>query len=158
MATISLDFLPKNTDTKQKNKYVDLAIDLDNNAINGNQLYNSNNLNDIKVNYDVDAVRNSIVNIFTTSPGEKVLSPQFGIDLTYFLFEPCTEATADIIADLILRELPRFEPRITVNKLDIEVLPDEQAYNVNMQLSIPSLNVTGLSLNGQINNNGYILI
>ena len=158
MATITLDFLPKGNTKQTPVLYSDLHFDLSINNVVGNQLFNTNTNNDIKADYDLNAVRNSVINIFTTSPGEKILSPNFGLDLRYYLFEPCDEDTANNIADTILRQLPFFEPRVNVDKLDIEILKDQQTYNVNMQLSVPSFNLTGLSINGQLNSNGYTLI
>jgi phage baseplate assembly protein W len=72
-----------------------------------------------------DNVRESIRTILLTEPGERLMLPEFGAGLGRFLFEPNTPATRRSIADRITRALSRWEPRITLESVDVEEDPDD---------------------------------
>jgi len=78
---------------------------------------------DLKVDYDEAAIRNSIVNIFNTTPGERFLIPRFGIDLRRYLFEPVSTDIAETIGDTVLRGLEDWEPRIRVENVTVIAAP-----------------------------------
>ena len=104
-----------------------------------------------------NSIKNSITNIFLTAPGEKILSPEFGLDLRRYLFEQITEFNAFSIKDEIKNRLPLMEPRIELDAVSVIPNPDMNEYNINMQINIPSLNVYGISLRSVLNNNGYYI-
>ena len=138
--------------------YKDVAFDLEPAYSYNSQLNKKEYLKDIQALFDVEAVTNSITNAFLTAPGQKILNPEFGIDLRRFLFEPIDEFTAEIIQDDIETRLPLAEPRITVSNITVEGDEENQQYNINLQIDIPSLNVYGLSLKSYLNSNGYTII
>lgn len=88
--------------------------------------------NDILVDNDIEAIRNSIRNIFTTRKGQKLLTPEFGSSLEQYLFEPITEIYARAIGDDILTAIERYEPRIEVLKVYVLPNPDENQYNISV--------------------------
>jgi hypothetical protein len=88
--------------------------------------------NDIVVNTDYDAIRNSIRNIFTTKPGQKLLTPNFGSSLEKYLFEPVTDTMARIIGNEILNQIETFEPRVEV--LNVEVAPQPELNQYSIQV------------------------
>ena len=155
---IKLDFLPKNTTIAKGFTYADLHLDLKSNILINKQLHKTPERTDLIVDYDLNAIRNALYNLFTTSPGEKVLNPEFGVDLRYFLFEPVSEDTAKDIADLIFRKIPLFDPRIVIDNMKIEVVPDEQQYNISFRINVPTLQITGLTIDGKLNKDGYVSI
>jgi hypothetical protein len=99
MATIDLNNLirPKKvntptTDIKKRVQsiapiYVDLHLDMDlEKSIGlGDRVVGSK---DILADTDIEAVKNSMRNIFSTKKGEKVLNPEFGCSLEKYLFSP----------------------------------------------------------------------
>lgn len=135
--------------------YKDLKLDLETTYSYNNALNKQVPLNDVAALFDIEAVKNSIATCFLTSPGQKILSPEYGIDLRRYLFEPVSNDTAFFIADDIENNLPRFEPRIIVR--DVSVVPnyDEQQYDVNLTIDVPSLNIYGVTLKNYLNSNGY---
>lgn len=145
---------------KQQNTsiYRDIKMDVQTGRSNGQQLFKADEVEDIAPIYDIAAVQNAVKNVFTTSPGEKLLNPTFGIDLRSYLFEPITQAIAYIIGEQILYGLPAFEPRVVVDNVSIKMEPEKDQYQITLRLSVPSLNVTGLSLASVLNRNGYIFI
>ena len=143
---------------KQNYLYKDLFLDVKNSYSYNAQLNRKEELKDVAGLYDIEAIKNSIANALLTSPGEKILNPEFGIDLRRFIFEPVDIFTTQEIRADIEENLPNFEPRIELEKVDVEALEEEQQYNIQLQINVPSLNVYGLSLRSVLNSNGYNFI
>ena len=138
MATINF-FQPSTLD--QKNYlYSDVQLDLEEQVI---FLKNKKSKSDIVVNYDVEAVRNSITNLFSTKKGQRPLEPEFGINLEQYLFEPINTTTANRIGNEI-RDGLKFEPRVRPLSIDITVMSTEDGYRIDMLLLIPSLGINTL--------------
>ena len=73
-------------------------------------------------------IRESVRVILLTEQRERLRLANFGGGLARYLFEPNTVTTRQIIADRISRELAQWEPRITVESVEVEADPaDAQA-------------------------------
>ena len=72
-----------------------------------------------------ESVRQSIRVILATRPGEQLMRPTFGAGLEEFLHEPSTLTTRRRIRDLIAESLERWEPRITVSRVDVAEVADQ---------------------------------
>lgn len=70
------------------------------------------------------SVREQIQVLLATQPGEQLMRPAFGAGLEQLLGEPNTVATRARIRDLVTSALARWEPRITVDAVAVEALPD----------------------------------
>jgi phage baseplate assembly protein W len=116
--------------------YKDLHLDVELFKNIGNGL-NSVISNDISSDYDIKAIQNSIYNIFTTRPGEKLLTPSFGCSLEQFLFQPISDFRAQILGNLILTNLTKYEPRIIVNKVLVKTNYNELMYEISVNYQIP---------------------
>jgi phage baseplate assembly protein W len=138
--------------------YKDISFDLEPATFLNAQLNRKESLKDVQAIYDVEAIKNSIANCFLTARGQKILNPQFGIDLRRYLFEPIDDFTAELITDDIESKLPQMEPRIKVR--NVEVIPDEDnnEYNITLQIDIPSLNITGVFLKSKLDTIGYSIV
>lgn len=135
--------------------YKDVEFDLSTTFTDNRELAKVNEKDDLASLYDVKAVVNSLKNILTTSPGEKLLNPTFGLDLRDYLFEQVSIPKGYFIGEDIFRGIVNQEPRIDINRIDILVDEDEQQYVINLNISIPSLNAYSISLKGVLNNDGY---
>ncbi len=138
--------------------YKDLLLDLQTSYSYNNQLNRSQQLRDVQAIFDINAVTQSITNIFLTSPGQKILNPEFGIDLRRYLFEPVDTFTTLEIQSDIEEALPSQEPRIQLEEVEVTADIDQQQYDITLQINIPSLNVYGLSLKSVLNSNGYSIV
>lgn len=138
--------------------YKDIGFDLVNRYTDNVELYKNNENTDLKPIYDANAVLNSIKNILTTSPGEKLLNPLFGVDLRDYLFDPVTETRAFFLGTDLYNGLTEQEPRITIDRVDVVAAIDEQQYDIDLNISIPSLNINGITLRGILNNDGYTFV
>lgn len=65
-------------------------------------------------------VRESIRVILMTEQTERLRTPEFGGSLGRFLFEPNTVSTRRSIQDRITKELAQWEPRISVESVNVE--------------------------------------
>ena len=138
--------------------YKDLFLDLTPSVYYNKQLNKQVTLKDVQGSFDEQAIKNSVTNAFLTSPGQKILSPEYGIDLRRYLFEPVTDFNAFQIQDDIMNLLPDMEPRIQVERVIVQPIPDQHEYFITLQINVPSLNIYGLSLESLLNNNGYFVL
>ena len=105
--------------------------------------------NDIEVDYDKNAIKNSLRNLFNTKPGQRFLFPYFGLDLYQFMFEPITESNAQLIGEKIVRTIESFEQRIVIRQCNIQALPDDNMYDITLIVDFPVFN-TVISLNSTL--------
>lgn len=80
---------------------------------------------DIKLEYDIDAIENSIENILTVQKGEVPGRPDFGSSLSSFLFELMDEITFIAMEEATIEALIEFEPRIRVESVEFEAYYDQ---------------------------------
>jgi len=69
---------------------------------------------------DVNDIEESIRIILSTTPGERIMQPEFGCDLKRLVFEKIDSTLIASLDHLIYHALLNFEPRITF--LSTEVL------------------------------------
>lgn len=135
--------------------YKDLKLDMEFDVFYSKQLNKKESLKDVAAIYDVEAVKNSVITAFLTSPGDKILNPEYGLDLRRYLFEPIDDFIIDIITDDIKKKLPLVEPRVTVENVWVDGDEDNNTISISLQINIPSLNVYGVSLKTELNSSGY---
>ena len=64
------------------------------------------------------AVRQSILLLLSTAPGERVMRPDYGCDLQQLVFSPNDATTHGLAIHYVRRALQRWEPRIDILRLD----------------------------------------
>lgn len=69
--------------------------------------------------YDIDLVKQDLINHFYIRKGEKLENPEFGTVIWDILFEPFTEEVKNIIAKDV-EEIVNYDPRIAVNTITID--------------------------------------
>jgi uncharacterized protein len=72
-----------------------------------------------------ESIRQSIWTILSTSPGERVMRPDFGCGMHDMVFGVNSAGTANAVAGAVRQALARWEPRIDV--LDVYAAPDPAA-------------------------------
>lgn len=85
---------------------------------------------------DIDAVKSSVKNLVLTNFGEKLFRPEFGGNVTSYLFENVDIFTALSIQGEIERVLSRFEPRVTDVTVQVDDEVDDNDYNVTIGFKI----------------------
>lgn len=69
--------------------------------------------------YDIDLVKQDLINHFYIRKGEKLENPEFGTVIWDMLFEQFTEDVKNIIAKDV-EDIINYDPRITVNEVQID--------------------------------------
>ncbi len=69
--------------------------------------------------YDIDLVKQDLINHFYIRKGEKLENPEFGTVIWDILFEPFTEEVKEIISKDV-EEIINYDPRIQVNEISID--------------------------------------
>lgn len=69
--------------------------------------------------YDIDLVKQDLINHFYIRKGEKLENPDFGTIIWDVLFEQFTEEVKNIIATNV-EEIINYDPRLTVQKISVD--------------------------------------
>lgn len=69
---------------------------------------------------DEEDIYQSLLILLRTSPGERVMNPTYGCGLRDMLFEGIDESAITEIKDIIERAILFFEPRITLQRIDVQ--------------------------------------
>lgn len=64
-------------------------------------------------------IQESLWVLLSTSPGERTMDPSYGCGLKSIIFENVSESTITEIRDMIERAVLFFEPRITLNSVEV---------------------------------------
>jgi phage baseplate assembly protein W len=75
---------------------------------------------DVRYRSGAEKVREAMLLILQTEPGERLMRPTYGCGLRQFLMEPNTVATRARIQREATRALEAFEPRIALRQLTAE--------------------------------------
>ena len=70
-------------------------------------------------------IEESIYLILSTSPGERVMMPEFGCAIHDMVFSPNNASTVGMIADMIQKSLVMFEPRINLLDINVETAKEQ---------------------------------
>jgi hypothetical protein len=87
---------------EEKIIYKDINLKMSVGFPNSTELSKNNLIQDLKTSDNLDAIRNSLINLINTSPGQKILNPQFGISFGDLLFLPVSRERGEVIAQTIL--------------------------------------------------------
>tara|TARA_R110002020_G_scaffold29564_1_gene93176 strand:- start:1533 stop:1937 length:405 start_codon:yes stop_codon:yes gene_type:complete len=88
--------------------------------------------------------------IILTSPGERIMNPEFGVGVRRYLFENNTGGTLETIKTRIRSQVATYLPYINILQLDVSSPPipgglpgdiDETRVNITIKYSVPSANV-----------------
>ena len=72
-----------------------------------------------------DSVRQAIVMLLTTAPGERLMRPEYGSQLHRLAFAPNDQTTAGLAIHYVRAALTRWEPRVEIVHLDAAADPYE---------------------------------
>lgn len=95
------------------------------NTTNNNSIlftYNGFSSKETKSNfklYDIDLVKQDIINHFYIRKGEKLMNPDFGTVIWDLLFEPFTEEVKKYITEDV-EQIINYDPRIAINSVSID--------------------------------------
>lgn len=88
---------------------------------------------DLVILKDENAIKRSLLNLFSFRKGEKFFAADFGSGIPELLFENFDYATAGLMKEEVRRLINSYEPR--VNIVDVVVDLDESNYNYEIQIN-----------------------
>ncbi|HEY1656492.1 MAG TPA: GPW/gp25 family protein [Candidatus Tumulicola sp.] len=74
---------------------------------------------------DEGALRQSLLLLLATTPGERVMRPGYGCDLNRFVFASNDDTTAGLVIHEVRSAIERNEPRVDVVAVDAGADPDD---------------------------------
>ena len=89
-------------------------------------------------------VKQNFKNLLLTSPGERVMNPDFGVGLRHYLFEPRDAAIAQI-RQRIEQQVNKYMPFIRINKINLNsedsYTGDSNILSIKIIYDVPSINL-----------------
>lgn len=102
---------------------------------------------DVSISYDTMSVIRSVRNLVLTRPFERLMQPELSSTLDFYLFEPISNLTGNLIKDEVSRIISNWEPRASIASIDVAAYPDQDGYMISLFLYIGNLTQpTGLNL------------
>jgi phage baseplate assembly protein W len=89
--------------------------------------------------YEVD-VRQAVLIILGTNPGERVMHPDFGAGLSALIFEPINATTAALVRHHVENALITWEPRIDAITVAVTPLPEQGQIEIDVRFRIRATN------------------
>jgi phage baseplate assembly protein W len=109
--------------------YQDLDLNFQENPLTG----------DVSISYDVDSVNKNLKYLILTQNYEVPAHPEFGCQVHGMLFELLTPVTINIMKRTILDTIGKYEPRVSVNTVNIFQSPtDSNGIRITIQYTLIS--------------------
>lgn len=98
---------------------------------------------DVKVIYNLDAIKQSIKNIILSPHGSRTIyqDPYFGCGVFKLLFEKMSSVTEILIQEEIESALNNYEPRIEIIELNVEGHENNNFYEVLIKYRVLAINI-----------------
>lgn len=107
-------------------RYKDIDLNFIKNPLNG----------DISTKTDEDAIKRALRNLILLRRGDKPFHPEIHSGVADLLFEPATPMTAIRIQNEIQRVIKSYEPRVTVNTINVDLNTDGSSFTVSLSYTI----------------------
>ena len=91
---------------------------------------------DVALRYDAQAVISSVRNLLNTNKYDRKFQPDVSSGLNALLVEPVTNITATLIENEVVRVITNYEPRVTINALNVVATPGKNQFNVALSMYI----------------------
>jgi len=91
---------------------------------------------DVALRYNDQAVIASVRNLLLTNFYERPFQPDLGSNIDAILFEPATELTANMLETEIRNVIDNYEPRVQIDKLVVQLNPDQETFSVLLQFYV----------------------
>lgn len=78
-------------------------------------------------------IKNDLLQLLLTVPGERVNRPNFGVNLRNFVFEDSTPQSLAILAREVRTAVTNQEPRINI--LDLQIISDPDTNQIKISLA-----------------------
>ncbi|MDR3705696.1 MAG: GPW/gp25 family protein [Paludibacteraceae bacterium] len=94
-----------------------------------------------KIVSEEEDIKESLYILLSTSPGERVMYPEYGCGLKSLVFSAISESLITILKDMVSKSILFFEPRITVNSIEVNTTQvNEGILQINILYAIRMTN------------------
>lgn len=119
--------------TNRKRVYSDIDLTFARNTANDDDIFKKK---------DAAAVKQAVKNLILTNEAEKPFRPRFGANLTGMLFELVNDEDAEEdIRERIYDVIEQYEPRATVEDLEVFLNEDQNRLSVKLKFRILNIDV-----------------
>ena len=81
---------------------------------------------------DERLIKNDLLQLLLTSPGERVMRPSLGTPIRTSVFDQSDQSQEDLLRGAILTQIERFEERVIVSELVFERDPDNNMLTIKL--------------------------
>jgi|TARA_Y100000015_G_scaffold17374_1_gene16726 hypothetical protein len=92
---------------------------------------------DLNILKDENAIKRSLLNLFSYRKGEKFFNSSFGSGIPDLLFEPFDFATAGLLKNEVSLLISKYEPRVNLLEVIVDLNEAEYTYDVQIVYTIP---------------------
>ena len=92
---------------------------------------------DLNILKDENAIKRSLLNLFSYRKGEKFFNSSFGSGIPDLLFEPFDFATAASLKSEVSNLITTYEPRVNLLEVLVDLNYEENSYDIQVVYTIP---------------------
>jgi len=89
-------------------------------------------------------IKQNLKMIILTSPGERVMDPEFGVGIREFLFLNYTENVEQKIRSKIKKQIALYLPVVTITNMRFQAGQDYNSLSLSIEYSVPDIGVSDL--------------
>jgi phage baseplate assembly protein W len=96
------------------------------------------------------AIKQNFKNLILTSPGERIMEPEFGVGLRQYLFE---NVNGDLLADLVARikqQTSAYIPAIQLESIDFITSDEDPSLSLNQISTVITYNIMPVNAQDQL--------
>lgn len=81
-------------------------------------------------------IKNDILQLLLTVPGERVMRPDYGVNLRNFVFEQMVDRDLSQLKQEVIRAITEFEPRVDVEQVTINRLDEQNKIEIRVVVNL----------------------
>lgn len=75
-------------------------------------------------------IKNDILQLLYTNPGERVYRPDYGVGITLYLFDQLDDSSISDLRSRIISQIGTYEPRVEIDRLNVIQDNDNNLVNI----------------------------
>lgn len=85
-----------------------------------------------------DSERNKLISLMSTSEGERIMQPKFGLNIRKYLFEPITSVLESYLKAEITGKTGYWLPNIQINNMQVDMITgvDKNIITISIDFSL----------------------
>lgn len=95
---------------------------------------------------DERLIKNDLMQLLMTSPGERVMRADFGTDIRKYVFEQMTPQSINALRDNIITAINKYETRVKLSNVKITANPEGNLATISILASIIAANPIPIEL------------